>query len=120
MKSPSAPQPTQDQIDLEAMQATASAKLDSEENARRKRLLSVAEGVRGYTGSPLFRARPSNTAGGNTTSDAPARSNAPAFVPKPVMAGSNDPLGGFKNSFLGKQSQKGTDVIRKVLNPFGW
>lgn len=73
MKSPSTPKVTQDQLDLEAMQKTQSAKLDATENDRRKRLLSAAEGVRSYAGSPLFRARPSNTAGGNTTSDAPAR-----------------------------------------------
>lgn len=79
--SPKQPAITQDQLDLEAMQKQTSAKLDATENDRRKRLLNAAEGVRAYGGSPLFRPRPSNTAGGNTTSDMPVRSNAAAFVP---------------------------------------
>lgn len=39
------------------------AQLDEEENRRRKRLFSAAAGARAFRGSPMFRARPSNTAG---------------------------------------------------------
>jgi hypothetical protein len=39
------------------------ARLDEEENRRRKRLFSAAQGVRAYRGSPLFRAAPGDTAG---------------------------------------------------------
>lgn len=39
------------------------ADLDSEENRRRKRLLSAATGMRAFAGSPMFRAAPANTAG---------------------------------------------------------
>lgn len=39
------------------------AKLDEQENRRRKRLLAAATGVRSFTGSPLLRAAPGNRAG---------------------------------------------------------
>jgi len=116
--SPSTPQVTQDQLDLEAMQKTTSAKLDAQENDRRKRLLNAAEGVRAYGGSPLFRSRPSNTAGGNTTSDAPVRSTAAAFVPTPVSGGSNQP-GGI-GSYVANQTKKSISNGMKLLNPFSW
>lgn len=45
------------------MQKEQSAKLDTQENERRKRLLSAAQGVRAYSGSPLFRQAPGNTSG---------------------------------------------------------
>lgn len=48
---------------IAAQQRIDAAELDSEENRRRKRLLSAAMGVRAFTGSPLFRAAPANTAG---------------------------------------------------------
>lgn len=115
--SPKQPAITQDQLDLEAMQKTTSAKLDAQENDRRKRLLNAAEGVRAYGGSPLFRARPSNTAGGNTTSDAPARSTAPAFVP----SGGGRTGSGTGNTFLHDQTNAGLDLTKaslKVLWPF--
>lgn len=62
--APKAPQPTADQLALEASQREMSAKLDAQENERRKRLLNAAQGIRAYTGSPLFRSAPSNTAAG--------------------------------------------------------
>lgn len=117
MKSPSAPTITQDQLDLEAMQRTQSAKLDATENDRRKRLLSAAEGIRAYSGSPLFRGRPSNTAGGNTTSDAPVRSNAPAFVPTRRGTSSG---GGGTDQFVKDAASRDTKLLGKILNPFGW
>lgn len=45
-----------------AAQRLQQAELDSEENRRRKRLLAAATGARAFTGSPLFRATPGNTA----------------------------------------------------------
>ncbi len=65
------------------------AKLDEEENDRIKKLLVAGRnGTRGYRGGPMFRARPSNSAGrssaGNTAPRAPAGGgsaspNAPAM-----------------------------------------
>lgn len=112
--SPKQPAITQDQLDLEAMQKTASAKLDAQENDRRKRLLSAAEGVRAYGGSPLFRARPSNTAGGNTTSDMPVRSNASAFVPTAPVSG---PGRTFTQNVIDKTP--GGNLAKWTLDPLG-
>lgn len=98
------------------MQKQQSATLDATENDRRKRLLNAAEGIRAYSGSPLFRARPSNTAGTNTTSDAPVRSNAPAFVPTPIGPARS----GTGNTFVQDQARQDTNALKKILNPFGW
>ena len=60
---PKAPKPTEAQKQLEASQVLQMTKLDAQENERRKRLLSAAQGVRAYRGSPVFRSSPSDTAG---------------------------------------------------------
>jgi hypothetical protein len=60
---PKAPKPTEAQKQLEASQVLQLTKLDAQENERRKRLLSAAQGVRAYRGSPVFRSSPSDTAG---------------------------------------------------------
>jgi hypothetical protein len=60
---PKAAKPTAAQKALEASQLLQTTKLDATENDRRKRLLSAAQGVRDYRGSPVSRAAPSNTAG---------------------------------------------------------
>ncbi len=49
-----------------------SAKINDEENKRRKRLLSAAQGVRSYRGSVFSRASPSNTAGASSGSSSAA------------------------------------------------
>jgi hypothetical protein len=61
--SPKAPQPTPAQKQLEKSQVINLAKLDAQENERRKRLLTAQTGVRAYRGSPLFRANMGDTAG---------------------------------------------------------
>lgn len=48
---------------LAMQQRVAQAGLDATENRKRKQMLSAATGVRGYRGSSMFRAAPSNTAG---------------------------------------------------------
>jgi hypothetical protein len=60
---PAAPD-TSAQDQLLAQQKEQQAALDDEENRRRKKLLASAQGARAYRGSPLFRAPPSNSAGG--------------------------------------------------------
>jgi hypothetical protein len=65
--TPKMPGETQAEADLRARQAEDSAELDEEENRRIKRLLSASRGTRAYRGSPMFRARPSNSAGRVTT-----------------------------------------------------
>lgn len=63
MKPPKAPGQTPEQAAYERLQTESLANLDAEENKRRKRLLLNVQGVRAYTGSPITRAAPSNTAG---------------------------------------------------------
>lgn len=69
---PKTPKPTETQKALEKEQVIQTAQLSQQENERRKRLLSAQQGVRAYTGSALFRAAPSNTAGASV---APAVGN---------------------------------------------
>jgi hypothetical protein len=45
----------------------AQAKLDEEENRRRKRLFGAASGARAFKGSAMFRARAGNTAGASAS-----------------------------------------------------
>lgn len=79
MSSPSAPKPTQQQLDSEAQQLQASALLDQQENERRKRLLNAAAGVRAFAGSAITRAAPSDTANG-IVAGAPSASQSGSFV----------------------------------------
>lgn len=59
-------------------QKTQLAELDDEENRRIKKMLSGGRGTRGYRGGPMFRARPSNTAGGRVVASAASGANASA------------------------------------------
>lgn len=54
---------TSPQDQILQQQKLMQAELDAEENRRRKRLLSAAQGIRAFRGSPLFRASPSNSVG---------------------------------------------------------
>jgi hypothetical protein len=76
-----------------AQQREQQATLDSEENRRRKRLLSAAQGARAYRGSPLFRAPPSNTAGASAAA-------VPAFIARPGAGGAAGAGGGSAGSFV--------------------
>lgn len=51
------------QEEMLEQQRLAQAGLDEEENRRRKRFLSAAQGIRAYTGSSMFRAKPADRAG---------------------------------------------------------
>jgi hypothetical protein len=53
-------------------QAIMRAQLDEEENRKRKRLLSAAQGIRSYRGSIFSRSGPSNTSGGASSSQSSA------------------------------------------------
>lgn len=55
--------PTPAQVALENQQMQQSAQLDQQENVRRKRLLSAAQGLRVFRGSALSRAPAGNSAG---------------------------------------------------------
>lgn len=66
-KKPGDPGPTDAQLALEAQQREASARLDAEENRRRKRLLAASQGIRAFRGSALMR-----PAAGNSSGTAPA------------------------------------------------
>ncbi len=55
-----------------AMQATALAELDEEENRRIKKILTASRGTRNYRGGPMFRGRASNTAGASVSRTASA------------------------------------------------
>jgi hypothetical protein len=56
---------------LRDQQAAELADLNNQENSRIKKLLYAGRaGARGYRGGPLFRARPSNTAGAGTAARA--------------------------------------------------
>lgn len=70
--SPKPIQPTPEQLQLEASQRLQSAQLDKQENERRKRLLSAAQGVRAFRGSALFRGAPTNKAGSSAPAPAAA------------------------------------------------
>jgi hypothetical protein len=71
VSKPKAPKvDTSAQDALLAQQRVQNAALDDEENRRRKRLLAAATGTRAYTGSPMFRRAPSNTAGAASAAQA--------------------------------------------------
>ena len=77
--SPKPIQPTPEQLQLEAQQKLDSAQLDKQENERRKRLLSAAQGIRAFRGAAIFRGRPSNTAGKSSASATSASEPAPDY-----------------------------------------
>lgn len=70
---------TSAQDEIAEQQRLMQADLDEEENRKRKQLLSAAQGIRAYSGSPLFRAAPSNKAG-RAAPSAAAGANAGRFV----------------------------------------
>lgn len=92
MKTPKAPAPTQQQLDLEKLQAQQTAQLDTEENRRRKRLLAAQTGIRAFRGSALMR-----PAGGNSAGTAPA-----AVAGRGTGAGSGITVGGPGGGLGGK------------------
>lgn len=88
---------TSAQDQLLAQQNLDRAKLDEEENRRRKRLFSAAQGARAYRGSPLFRSAPSNTSGGGAAAPAVAATRAGSTG----AVGGGGPSGGYaRRSFL--------------------
>jgi hypothetical protein len=81
------PEPTAAQVQLENEQRQTSAKLDKQENERRKRLLAAAQGIRAFRGSAILRAAPGNRAGGRGTSilDGGSIGGMPVETPISVM-----------------------------------
>lgn len=78
-KPPKAPGPTAEQLAMEKMQADTLANLNNEENKRRKRMLSVGQGIRSFVGSPDMRAAPGNTAGKAAAGPAVAGRSVPGY-----------------------------------------
>lgn len=81
-------EPTEAQLALEAQQREDSAKLDAQENERRKRLLSAMQGVRAFSGSSIFR--------GNQASQ-----NSNATVTRTGTGGGRMFVGGSGSSSMG-------------------
>lgn len=69
MNSSKAPARTQDEIDLENAQRTQIAEANGKANSSLKQLLYGGQGARVFTGSPLLRDGPSNTAAPTTAPD---------------------------------------------------
>lgn len=63
MKSPSKPKEDPSVAVMRERQIEDLAKLDEQENIKIKRMLNASRGTRMYSGSPLSRGAPSNTAG---------------------------------------------------------
>ncbi len=63
-----------------ALQKTAMAELDEEENRRIKKIISGSRGTRNYRGGPMFRGRASNKAGPATSAASAGNSSPSAAV----------------------------------------
>lgn len=63
LKKPKAPAEDPSTIALRERQVADLSKLDEDENRRLKTLMTATRGSRMFRGSPVTRARPSNTAG---------------------------------------------------------